>query len=131
MKSRILMIDDEPRWIDFAKNDLHEFDIVIAPDPKTACAELENDQFDLIIAGSRHIDALESISMKFPENPLAIATIQPMRREAIVAYRFGALSYFAKSFGPGDLSRRVEDLLAIAKSRCGILRCSRKDCYDH
>ena len=30
MKGRILIIDDEPRWIDFARSDLSKFEIVVA-----------------------------------------------------------------------------------------------------
>ena len=47
MKGRILIIDDEPRWIDFAKSDLSKFEIVVARDVETAIAELEADQFRL------------------------------------------------------------------------------------
>ena len=61
MKGRILIIDDEPRWIDFAKSDLSKFEIVVARDIETAIDELEADQFDLVIASSRRLDMLDTI----------------------------------------------------------------------
>ncbi len=61
---RILIIDNEPRWISFAKSDLGGFDIIVAPDIDTAIKELEKDQFDLVIASSGYLAILEDIFKK-------------------------------------------------------------------
>ena len=90
MKTRILIIDDEPRWIEFAKSDLNKFEIVVAPDTKTALAELEADQFDLVIASSRRLDVLEVIAQKYSDRRVVVTTVQPTTQEALVAYRLGA-----------------------------------------
>lgn len=58
MKVRILIIDNEPRWLNFAKSDLDKFEIIVAPDADTALAELKKDQFDLVIASSSNLDVL-------------------------------------------------------------------------
>jgi len=111
MKTRILIIDDEPRWIDFAKNDLNKFEIVVAPDKETALAELEANQFDLVIASSRRLDVLEVIAEKYP---VVVMTVQPTTQEALAAYRLGAVRYFAKSFGRRDLYERVKEVIPAA-----------------
>ena len=107
MMTRILIIDDEPRWINFAKSDLGKFEIVVAPDTETALAELEADQFDLVIASSRRLDVLKVIAEKYSDKPVVVTTVQPTTQEALAAYRLGAMRYFAKSFGRQDLFDRV------------------------
>jgi len=111
MKTRILIIDDEPRWIDFAKSDLSKFEIVVAPDTETALAELETNQFDLVIASSRRLDVLEVIAEKYSDKHVVVTTVQPTTQEALAAYRLGAMRYFAKSFGRRDLFNRVEEVI--------------------
>ena len=84
MKTRILIIDDEPRWIDFAKSDLSTFEVVTASDEKTALAELEAGPFDLVIASSRCLNVLEAISSKYTR-PVVVMTVQPTTQEALAA----------------------------------------------
>jgi DNA-binding response OmpR family regulator len=113
MKGRILIIDDEPRWIDFARNDLSKFDIVVAQDVETAIDELEADQFDLVIASSRRLDVLDTIRKRFSER-VVVMTIQPTTQEALTAYRLGAVRYFPKSFGRRDLLNRVREVIPVS-----------------
>lgn len=116
MKARILIVDDEPRWIEFAKNDLSRFEIVVAPDVQTALDELERGEFDLIIASSRRLDILELIARKYSSKRVIVTTVQPTTREALAAYRLGALRYFAKSFGRNDLFKHVQEVIpAVAE----------------
>lgn len=114
MKTRILIIDDEPRWIEFAKSDLDKFEIVVAPDTKAALAELEVDQFDLVIASSRRLDVLAVIAQKYSDKRVVVTTVQPTTQEALAAYRLGAMRYFAKSFGHQDLFERVREVIPVA-----------------
>ena len=111
MKTRILIIDDEPRWIDFARSDLGKFEVVTAPDTKTALTELEADQFDLVIASSRRLDALKVIARRYSDKRVVVTTVQPTTQEALAAYRLGAMRYFPKSFGHRDLFDRVEEVI--------------------
>jgi DNA-binding NtrC family response regulator len=111
VKMRILIIDDEPRWIDFAKSDLGKFEIVVARDVTSALAELEADCFDLVIASSRRLDMLETIRRRFADKRVVVTTIQPSTEEALTAYRLGAISYFPKSFGPRDLFNRIKETM--------------------
>lgn len=114
MKVRILIIDNEPRWLDFVKNDLHKFEIVVAPDTKTALAELKKDKFDLVIASSKNLEILETISEKYSDKRVVVTTVQPSTREARDAYRLGAVRYFSKSFNPKDLLNHVKDVIPKA-----------------
>jgi DNA-binding NtrC family response regulator len=116
MKTRILIIDDEPRWIDFAKSDLSKFEIIVALDVEMALAELEADQFDLVIASSRRLDVLEVIAEKYSDKRVVVTTVQPTTQEALAAYRLGAMRYFAKSFGRQDLFDRVEEVIPASAS---------------
>jgi DNA-binding NtrC family response regulator len=109
---RILIIDDEPRWIEFAKDALEKFKIEIAPDLETALAKLEDNRFDLIIASSRRLSVLEVIAERYPDKRMVVATVRPTTREAINAYRLGALDYFAKSFLPRDVANKVNEAIS-------------------
>jgi len=113
MNGRILIIDDEPRWLEFAKHDLGRFEIVVAADAETAIDELEADQFDLVIASSRHLDVLEVIAQRFSDKRVIVTTVKPTTQEAITVYRLGAIRYLAKSFGPKDLDDEVGDLVRV------------------
>ncbi len=116
MKTRILIIDDEPRWIEFAKSDLGNFEIVVASDMDQALAELEADQFDLVIASSRRLDVLEIIAEKYADKQVVVTTVRPTTQEALTAYRLGARRYFAKSFGAQDLFEHVRDVIPTSGS---------------
>jgi DNA-binding response OmpR family regulator len=115
MKKRILIIDNEPRWIDFVKDDLSRFEIVIAHDANNALKELENGKFDLVIASSRHLDVLESIAKKYDKR-FIVATINPNTQEALHAYRLGAARYISKSFGKQDLFNRVREVIPLSNN---------------
>lgn len=116
MKNRILIIDDEPRWIDFALNDLSRFEIVVAHSVEEAITELEADRFDLVIASSRRLDILETIRQRFADKRVVVMTVQPTTQEALTAYRLGAYRYFPKSFGRRDLLNRIKEVIPFASN---------------
>jgi DNA-binding NtrC family response regulator len=111
MSIRILIIDNEPRWINFARSDLGGFEIVVAPDVDTAIKELEQDQFDLVIASSGYLAILEDISERFSDKQVVVTTIKPNTQEALTAYRKGAKRYITKSFREQDLLKSVRELV--------------------
>lgn len=114
MKVRILIIDNEPRWLKFVKSDLNIFEIVVAPNTKKALAKLKRDKFDLVIASSKNLEILETISKKYSDKRVVVTTVQPTTREARDAYRLGAVRYFPKSFNPKDLLNHVKDVIPNA-----------------
>jgi len=113
MKIRILIIDSEPRWIDFARNALGAFEIVVAPDKKTAIEELKNNRFHLVIASSGYLEILEEISERFDKR-VVVATVMPSNDEALDAYRKGAVRYITKSFQQQDLFNDLKELVPLS-----------------
>src|SRR5512137_15694 len=107
MKTRILIIDNEPRWLNFAKSDLGKFEIVVARNVDSALAKLKRNRFDLVIASSNNLDVLREIAEKYADKRVVVTTIHPSTREALDVYRLGALRYFPKSFSPKDLFNHV------------------------
>lgn len=113
MSIRILIIDNEPRWINFAKSDLGGFEIIVAPDIDTAIKELEKDQFDLVIASSGYLSILEDISKRFSDKQVVVTTVKPNTQEALDAYHKGAIRYITKSFREQDLLKSVRELVPL------------------
>jgi DNA-binding NtrC family response regulator len=116
MSIRILIIDNEPRWIKFARSDLGGFEIVVAPDIDTAIKELEQDQFDLVIASSGYLAILEDISKRFANKQVVVTTVKPNTQEALDAYRKGAKRYITKSFREQDLLKNIRELVPLSKN---------------
>lgn len=108
MTLRILLIDDEPLWIEFARRDLEPFEIVVATSQAEAEAELEADRFNLVIANSRWLSVLELIREKYADKQVMVTTIRPTPEEALTAYRNGAVDYVSKSFSNNNLLDHVK-----------------------
>ena len=113
MRIRILIVDNEPRWIEFVKRDLDKFEIVVAHNMEETLDELTKDRFDLIIASSKNLDVLQAITEKFADKRVVVTTIHPSTDEALHVYRLGAVRYFPKSFGQRDLLNRVQDVIPM------------------
>jgi DNA-binding response OmpR family regulator len=113
-KIRILVIDDEPHWVEFIKKDLDRFEITVAHDTESAVAELSTTQFDLVIASSRRLDVLRLIAEEHINKRVIVTTMQPTTQEALAVYRLGALRYIPKSFSPQELLDRVKDLIPVS-----------------
>jgi len=108
MPAHILIIDDEPNWIDFAAADLDQiFDVELATNLEAVRQKLNEDRYELIIVGSGHSDILKIIREDYPGNRVVVATGQESIREAINVFRLGALDYFAKDFQRNFLSKKV------------------------
>jgi DNA-binding NtrC family response regulator len=111
VKLRILIIDNEPRWINFAKHNLTSFEVVAVANAKKALTELKKKQFDLVIASSRQLNALETIREKYAKKPMIVTTVDPTSQEARTAYQLGARRYFTKSFNHKDLLEQIEGVI--------------------
>lgn len=102
----VLIIDDEPRWIDFTQK-TEMFNIKAVADVEKALQELANQKFDIVIASARQLDSLKIIQEKYPDKPMVITTVEPNSQEARKAYRLGAKRYFTKSFNYEDLLQQI------------------------
>lgn len=112
MTARILIIDDEPRWLEFAQDNLvPRFEIDVAIDLQTALSKLKRGRYDLIIASSRRLDVLKAISEQHPKKRVVVATGQPTTSEAISIYRFGVMDYFAKDLRLEVVSKKIQEAI--------------------
>jgi len=117
MTARVLIIDDEPRWVNFVRDNLGvEYEVDIATSFEDALATLRKGGcYDLLIVSSRWLDILEAIAKEYPDKLVVVATGQPTTGEAITVYRFGILDYFAKDFRFDVVSEKIQE--AIKKPR--------------
>ncbi len=115
MTRRILIIDDEPRWLEFAQRDLvGRYEVEVAKDATAALEKLRVANYDLIIASTRRLDVVEKIRREHIDKPIMVMTIRPTTQEASQVYSLGATRYVSKSFGPSDLYRRVSEMFQRA-----------------
>jgi DNA-binding NtrC family response regulator len=117
MKRRILVVDDQDEWLAFLQNEVPDYTFEIARNSDDALAELQSDNFDLVIANMRRRDILEAIADHFPREQVIVITVAPTAREAALAYRLGALDYFARSFSASDLLNKIERAVRIGQRR--------------
>lgn len=110
MKLRILVIDDEPRWINFTRKNPELFNIIAVSDVKTAMRELAANEIDIVIASAHHLDTLKVIHERYANKPIMVTTVEPSGQEARQAYRSGAWRYVAKSFDYAELFRNINNM---------------------
>lgn len=108
--SRILMVDDEAFWIDFAVHNLDSFDVVVARSQEEAVEHLKRSSFAAVILDAHYLPFVREIRPTLHER-VAVATLAPTVSEARNAYREGASHYFAKSFSRHDLLRELKEVL--------------------
>ena len=114
MTLRILIIDDEPRWISFAKNNPKAVEVVPVPNAQQALEALRTGHFDLVIASSLQLEAIEKIRDRYgKEQPIVVTTVEPNNQEARSAYRLGARRYITKSFNYDDLFEQLKGIIPI------------------
>lgn len=112
MTTRILAVDDEPKWLAFTSHELDMgFEVEAATDLNTTLTMLEKKPYDLIIAGSRQQKIVKTIKEKYPDKRVVVATGQPTTREAIETYRLGVLDYFAKDFRPDVIIAKIQEAI--------------------
>lgn len=112
--SRIMIMDDESYWIDFAVHNLEAFDVVVVRSREEAVEHLKRDSFDAIILDAHYLPFVREIRPMFHQR-VAVASLAPTINEARNAYRDGATHYFAKSFSRRDLLRELQEVLPGAR----------------
>lgn len=114
MKQSILIVDDQPEWLEFARDELQEYKLEVAKSSKAALQKLGKKRYDLIITNIRRLDVLQALADQYPENHVVVMTISPSTREAATAYRLGAMDYFPRSFQPQSVLAVVEEAMRKA-----------------
>jgi DNA-binding response OmpR family regulator len=115
MKIRILIIDDEPRWINFVTQEFKEsFEIVVARSDDEAIKRLGENKFTLVIASARWLKMLEGMGDQYSgkySDKTVVVTVTPSIQEALKAYNLGAALYIPKSFSPNDFVAQIQDVI--------------------
>jgi DNA-binding NtrC family response regulator len=114
MKIRILIIDDEQRWIDFVTREFESFEIVVARNNEEAIGRLKENMFTLVITSARWLRILEEMgdlySQKYSEKTVVV-TVTPSIDEALKAYNLGAVLYIPKTFAHKDLFSQIQEFM--------------------
>jgi CheY-like chemotaxis protein len=126
MASRVLVVDDDKAVRTAIKIILEHngFDVVAAPDGRSAIQAVENDEFSVIIVdifmpGMDGLETIRTFKRKAPEVPvIAISGFmfrdsgQPAPDFLSMATKLGAACSLAKPFRPKDLLQAVKCCLA-------------------
>jgi DNA-binding NtrC family response regulator len=112
MRVRVLIIDNDPGWIEFTESKLGKlFEVEVATDLETAMALLKEGRYDLIVTSSDRLNVLEILLRKYPQKRVVVATERPSVPEAIRTYRLGALDYFEKDLRQEVVSQRIQEAI--------------------
>lgn len=136
MKNKILIIDDEPQWVESLSRVLHMegYDVVTATDTSSALKTIEETTdlkavlADLVLPeeageaaeGSAGIELLKSIRSKQPNLPVIVVSgfLEPYAKELVP---FGVAAVISK--GPGAISNlRVQIRKAIETSTRTVIK---------
>ena len=115
--STILVVDDEPRIVDIARDYLEHagFAVITAPDGPTALAEARTRRPDLIVLdlGLPRVDGLDVARALRRESavPIVMLTARGEETDRIVGLELGADDYVTKPFSPRELVARVRAVL--------------------
>ena len=120
MKSRILVVDDEPEAVELLEFNLKKagFDVITAADGAQALKKARSAQPDLIVLDLMmpEIDGLEvcKILRRDPATariPIIMLTAKAAEVDRIVGLELGADDYVTKPFSPRELVLRVNKVL--------------------
>ena len=118
----ILVVDDEPKIVQLARDYLEHagFEVVTAPNGKTALAIVRADKPDLIVLdlGLPEMDGLDVTRSirKFSNVPIIMLTARAEETDKLVGLEIGADDYMTKPFSPKELVARVRVVLRRLES---------------
>src|SRR5215470_7180822 len=115
--SRILVVDDEPRIVQLARDYLAHagFDVVTAADGPSALAQARTKSPDLIVLdlGLPRMDGLDVARAIRRDSavPIIMLTARGDEADKLVGLELGADDYLTKPFSPRELVARVRAVL--------------------
>ena len=122
-KKRILLVDDEPDFVELIKKrlELNDYDVASAANGKEALEKLKNEHFDAVLLDilmpeMDGLNALKAIRKHDKNLPVFMLTAHSDQEQFKAANRFGASGYIVKT---ADLQKEIENIT-------GILRLSGK-----
>ena len=105
---KILIIDDDIKWLAFVKDVLREYVVEEAPDTQAGLKKLVEDGYDLVITDAVHMDDVPDIARQRCGRRVLIVTVSPSTHEAIKAYDVGAMAYVKKAREKSTLQQAVD-----------------------
>lgn len=133
MKSRILIVDDEPDIALILKLHLEDqgYETVRARDGVEALDLLEGERFDLMLLDIKMprmdgIQVLQKMADMRPELPVIMMTAHGSEKIAVEAMKKGAVDYIAKPFSVDELLKKVERSLQFSRARSENMQLQRE-----
>ena len=118
---RILVVDDEPRMIQFIRMnlELERYRVIQASNGLDALDKVRDELPDLVILDVMmpDLDGFETLRIlrETSDVPVIMLTVKSEEDDVVRGLRLGADDYVTKPFNPRELSSRVQALLRRAK----------------
>jgi ActR/RegA family two-component response regulator len=103
VRPRLLVLDDDPRWLETMKRELgDEFDLILTTNPDEACKRVTKQRFALVVLDMRLADGVSGLEVlsrmqkAVPTLRAIILTEYPDYPSAVKSGRRGALEYVPK-----------------------------------
>ncbi|TET12686.1 MAG: response regulator transcription factor [Dehalococcoidia bacterium] len=120
-KTSILLVDDDPRLIRFARANLESvgYEVIVAGEAGAALQLLDRDMpdlaiLDIMLPGMDGFELCHRIR-QFSAVPIIMLTAKADETDKVKGLRLGADDYLTKPFGVEELLARVEAVLRRAK----------------
>lgn len=140
---RVLLVDDEPALLRSYARVLSEnsFEVHTARDGSSACAELDEHDFDVIVSDVcmpkvDGVELLKEVRRRDLDVPVVLITASPSVDTAVQAVEFGALKYLYKPLAPAQLlaavheAARLNRLARLKRDALALLSISGRDLGD-
>lgn len=122
MKSRILLVEDEPGLVLTITDLLNAegYAVESATDGPTGLTKALNERFDLIVLdvmlpGKNGVDLCRELRQRGRDVAILILTAKSQLTDRVVGLKLGADDYMVKPFEPPELLARIEALLRRVK----------------
>lgn len=110
-KAKVLVIDDDPKWLAFVRDVLRGYVVDEASSIQRGLDKLEKNDYDLVITDAVRLRDIPTIIRQRCGERVLIVTVRPSTHEAIAAYRAGAMDYVKKAREKSALQQAVEGAL--------------------
>lgn len=118
---RVLVVDDEPRMIDFIRMnlELEGFQVLEAQNGMEALESIRTNLPDLVLLDVMmpQLDGFETLRMlrEFSNIPVIMLTAKGEEDDKVQGLELGADDYLTKPFGPRELSSRIRAVMRRAE----------------
>ena len=103
--ARILIADSEPEWRNFAIKTLRQagYNAHGTETSESTLSEIVRGDAELILTDAGLTNLVRTLAIQQQNTRFVVFTTSPSVKDALVAYRYGALDYTTKAFEQGSL----------------------------